>query len=220
MTKISVLIVDDHGIVREGLRTYLELMDDIEVIGEAENGVEAVAQVRQHRPDVVLMDLVMPEMDGIEATRQVIAVSPTSKVLVLSSFTDDERVFPAIKAGAAGYLLKDVSPPDLAHAIQAVHQGKTQLHPDIARKLMDQVVSAELEPADAASELTARELEVLRLVAQGMSNREIAQALTIRDKTVKTHVSNILSKLHLADRTQAAIYALKEGLAFDESSLA
>jgi NarL family two-component system response regulator LiaR len=212
MTRISVLIVDDHGIVREGLRTYLELMDDIEVIGEAENGLEAVAQVRQHRPDVVIMDLVMPEMDGIEATRQIRAISPTSKVLVLSSFTDDERVFPAIRAGAAGYLLKDVSPPDLADAIQAVHHGKTELHSDIAKKLMDQFASPKAGPTAAPGDLTARELEVLRLIAQGKSNREIAQALTISEKTVKTHVSNILSKLHVDDRTQAAIYALKEGL--------
>jgi NarL family two-component system response regulator LiaR len=216
MNKISVLIVDDHGIVREGLRTYLELVDNIKVVGEAENGVEAVAQVRQHRPDVVLMDLVMPEMDGIEATRQVVAVSPSTKVLVLSSFTDDERVFPAIKAGAAGYLLKDVSPPDLADAITAVHQGKTQLHPDIAKKLMDQFASPKAEPAAVPGELTARELEVLRLIARGMSNHEIAQALTISEKTVKTHVSNILGKLHLADRTQAAIYALREGMGSQE----
>ena len=211
MAKISVLIVDDHAIVRQGLRTYLELLDDIKVIGEAQNGVEAVAQARQHRPDVVLMDLVMPAMDGVEATRQVMTVSPTTKVLVLSSFADEERVFPAIKAGAAGYLLKDISPPDLADAIQAVHQGKTQLHPDIAKKLMDQIAGPGVEPTTVAGGLTAREREVLRLIAQGMSNREIAQALTISEKTVKTHVSNILGKLHLADRTQAAIYALKEG---------
>ena len=215
MANISVLIVDDHGVVRQGLRTYLELLDDIEVIGEAQNGVEAVAQVRQHRPDVVLMDLVMPEMDGIEATHQVCAISPTTKVIVLTSFTEDELVFPAIKAGAVGYLLKDVSPPDLVNAIQAVHRGETHLHPDITKKLMDQFVSPKVEPAAAPDELTTREIEVLRLIAQGMSNRELAQALTISEKTVKTHVSNILSKLHLADRTQAAIYAYKHGLVPD-----
>jgi NarL family two-component system response regulator LiaR len=216
MAKISVLIVDDHGVVRQGLRTFLELLDDIEVIGEAQNGVEAVALVRQHRPDVVLMDLMMPEMDGIEATRQVGTISPTTKVIALTSFTDDEMVFPAIKAGAAGYLLKDVSPPDLARAIQAVHEGETQLHPDITKKLMDQFVSPKVEPTAVPDELTARELEVLRLIAQGMSNRELAQALVISEKTVKTHVSNILSKLHLADRTQAAIYAYKHGLVSED----
>jgi NarL family two-component system response regulator LiaR len=212
MAKINVLIVDDHGVVREGLRTYLELMDDIKVVGEADNGAEAVIQVRLHQPDVVLMDLVMPEMDGVEATRQVIAISPTTKVLVLSSFADDEQVFPAIKAGAAGYLLKDVSPHDLAEAIQAIHQGKTQLHPDVAKILMDRIASPTQGTTAVHNALTARELEVLRLIAQGKSNREIAQVLTISEKTVKTHVSNILSKLHLDDRTQAAIYALNEGL--------
>ncbi|MFC2015452.1 response regulator [Chloroflexota bacterium] len=213
MTKIEVLIVDDHGVVRQGLRTYLELLDDIEVIGEAENGLEAMAQVRQHQPDVVLMDLVMPEMDGIEATRQVSAISPSTRVIVLTSFADDEKVFPAIKAGATGYLLKDVSPGDLANAIRAVHAGETHLHPDITKKLVDQLASPRSDPRPTPDELTPRELEVLRLIAQGKSNREIARALAISDKTVKTHVSNILSKLHLADRTQAAIFAHRHGVA-------
>jgi NarL family two-component system response regulator LiaR len=213
MTKIEVLIVDDHGVVRQGLRTYLELLDDIEVIGEAENGLEAMAQVRQHQPDVVLMDLVMPEMDGIEATRQVSAISPSTRVIVLTSFADDEKVVPAIKAGATGYLLKDVSPGDLANAIRAVHAGETHLHPDITKKLVDQLASPRSDPRPTPDELTPRELEVLRLIAQGKSNREIARALAISDKTVKTHVSNILSKLHLADRTQAAIFAHRHGVA-------
>jgi NarL family two-component system response regulator LiaR len=208
-----VLIVDDHGVVRQGLRTYLELLDDITVIGEARNGREAVAQVRQLQPEVVLMDLVMPEMDGIEATRQVCATSPSTRVIVLTSFADDEKVFPAIRAGAMGYLLKDVSPGDLANAVRAVHAGETHLHPDITRKLVDQLASSETDPGPVPDELTPRELEVLRLVAQGMSNREIAQALTISEKTVKTHVSNILGKLNLADRTQAAIYAHRHGIA-------
>jgi NarL family two-component system response regulator LiaR len=213
MTKIEVLIVDDHGVVRQGLRTYLELLDDIEVIGEAENGLEAMAQVGQHQPDVVLMDLVMPEMDGIEATRQVSAISPSTRVIVLTSFADDEKVFPAIKAGATGYLLKDVSPGDLANAIRAVHAGETHLHPDITKKLVDQLASPRSDPRPTPDELTPRELEVLRLIAQGKSNREIARELAISDKTVKTHVSNILSKLHLADRTQAAIFAHRHGVA-------
>jgi NarL family two-component system response regulator LiaR len=213
MTKISVLIVDDHGVVRQGLRTYLELLDDIELMGEAENGLEAVAQVRQYQPDVVLMDLVMPEMDGIKATRQIGAISPSTRVIVLTSFADDEKVFPAIKAGAQGYLLKDVSPAQLADAIRAVHEGKTHLHPDITKKLVDQFASPGAGPRPTPDELTPREQEVLRLIAQGMNNREIAQALSISDKTVKTHVSNILSKLDLADRTQAAIYAHRHGVA-------
>jgi NarL family two-component system response regulator LiaR len=216
MDSISVLIVDDHAIVRQGLRTYLELLEGIRIVGEARNGVEALAQVRELAPDVVLMDLVMPEMDGIEATRQLSDLSPASKVIVLTSFTEDEMVFPAIRAGAAGYLLKDISPSELAQAIQAVHRGEAQLHPDITRKLLNQFVSPVVEPAAAPDQLTARELEVLRLIARGMSNRELARELGISEKTVKTHVSNILGKLHLDDRTQAAIYALKHGIAADD----
>jgi NarL family two-component system response regulator LiaR len=215
MAKIRVLIVDDHGVVRQGLRTYLELLDDIEVIGEAENGLEALGQVRQHRPDVVLMDLVMPEMDGIEATRQICATSPSTRVIVLTSFADDEKVFPAIKAGAAGYLLKDVSPAELANAIRAVQAGETHLHPDITKKLVEQLAGPKPDSEPVPDDLTPRELEVLRLIGQGMNNREISQTLTISEKTVKTHVSNILGKLHLADRTQAAIYAHRHGVASD-----
>jgi len=216
MAKISVLIVDDHEIVRQGLRTYLELLDEIDVVGESQNGLEAVAEVRQYQPDVVLMDLVMPEMDGIEATRQIGAISPTTKVIVLTSFTEDDKVFPAIKAGAVGYLLKDVSPSELAQAIEAVHRGETQLHPDIQRKLISQFTSPKVEPMANPDVLTPRELEVLQLIAQGKSNRDIAQALIISEKTVKTHVSNILSKLHLDGRTQAAIYAYKHSLVLDK----
>jgi NarL family two-component system response regulator LiaR len=216
MDKISVLIVDDHGMVRQGLRTYLELLDDIDIVGEAENGVEALEQVRQHQPDIVLMDLVMPEMNGIEATRQALAISSSTKVIVLTSFTEDELVFPAIEAGAAGYLLKDVDPAELHQAIQAVHGGEIQLHPDITKKLIHRITASEIEPDSALGELTPRELEVLSLIAQGKSNREIATTLTISEKTVKTHVGNILGKLHLSDRTQAAIFAHKHGLAPDE----
>lgn len=212
--KITVLIVDDHAMVRQGLRTFLELQDDIEVVGEASNGAEAVEQTRQLLPDVVLMDLVMPEMDGIAATRQICAFHPGAKVIALTSFAEDDKVFPAIKAGASGYLLKDVSPSDLVDAVRATHRGETQLHPDIAKKLMNQVAHRTEEPTP--DELTERELEVLRLIAGGLSNREIAKELVISEKTVKTHVSNILSKLHLADRTQAAIYALKRGLGPEE----
>ena len=216
MDKISVLIVDDHGVVRQGLRTYLELLDDIVIVGEAKNGIEAVEQVGWHRPDIVLMDLVMPEMNGVEATRQALAVSSSTKVIVLTSFADDDLVFPAIEAGATGYLLKDVDPAELHQSIQAVHRGEVQLHPDITRKLMHHVTSRQNETDSAPDDLTPRELEVLSLIAQGKSNREIATTLTISEKTVKTHVGNILSKLHLSDRTQAAIYAYKHGLAPDE----
>jgi NarL family two-component system response regulator LiaR len=215
MDKINVLIVDDHGMVRQGLRTYLNLMEDIKVVGEAQNGAEAVAQVRRHKPDVVLMDLVMPEMDGIEATRRIRELHPDTKVIVLSSFTEDDKVFPAIKSGAAGYLLKDISPTDLANAIRAVIRGQTQLHPDIAKKLMNQFVDPKARIEGISEDLTPREVEVLGLLAQGMSNAELADALFISEKTIKTHISNILGKLNLADRTQAAIYAYKHGLVAD-----
>ena len=214
MDKISVLIVDDHAVVRQGLRTFLGLQDDIDVVGEASNGAEAVEQVRRLLPDVVLMDLEMPEMDGIEATRQVRALSLRTQVIVLTSFSDNERVFPSIKAGAIGYLLKDVSPDDLVRAVQAAHRGETQLHPEVARKLINEYSNRDEKRAPAG--LTERELDVLRLIARGGSNRDIAEELVISEKTVKTHVSNILSKLHLADRTQAAIYALREGLVPEE----
>jgi NarL family two-component system response regulator LiaR len=216
MDPIQVLIVDDHAIVRQGLRTYLELLEGIAIAGEAQNGLEAVDLVRRLRPDVVLMDLVMPEMDGIEATRQIGALCPGVKVIVLTSFTEDEMVFPAIRAGAIGYLLKDISPTELAQAIRAVHRGEAQLHPDVTKKLLNQFVAPMTEPTVAPDQLTAREREVLRLIARGMSNRELALELSISEKTVKTHVSHILAKLHLDDRTQVAIYAYKHGLAPDE----
>jgi NarL family two-component system response regulator LiaR len=216
MDKINVLIVDDHGVVRQGLRTYLELLDDIDIVGEAENGLEAVELVREHRPDIVLMDLVMPEMNGVEATHQLLAISPNTKVIVLTSFSDDDLVFPAIEAGATGYLLKDVDPAELHRDIRAVHRGEVQLHPDITKKLIHRVANSETESVSAPDDLTPRESEVLSLIAQGKSNREIALALSISEKTVKTHVGHILGKLGLADRTQAAIYAHKHSLAPDE----
>ncbi len=211
--KIRVLIVDDHQVVRQGLRTFLELHDDVVVVGEAGDGVTAVEMVRQFGPDVVLMDLVMPRLDGIAATRQVKSLNTGTKVIALTSFTEDDKVFPAIQAGASSYLLKDVSPDDLVEAIRAVHRGEARLHPDIARKLMEQVARQPSPSHEVpAGDLTEREREVTRLVAQGCSNSDIAQALFISDKTVKTHISNILSKLALQDRTQLAIYAIKNGL--------
>lgn len=211
MERITVLIADDHPVVRQGLRTFLELQEDMEIVGEACDGEEAVERAQQLLPDVVLMDLVMPGVDGIEATRRIRSLSPSTKVIALTSFADDDKVFPSVKAGAAGYLLKDVRPQDLADAIRTVHRGEALLHPAVAAKLMQEF--AEGKPRAPGEGLTERELDVLRLVARGMSNKEIAGALVLSEKTVKTHVSNILQKLHLADRTQAALYAVRQGLA-------
>jgi two-component system, NarL family, response regulator LiaR len=208
--RISVLIVDDHPVVRQGLRTFLELQDDLEVAGEADNGTAALGHVRGQSPDVVLMDLVMPDVDGIAATRAIRAASPSTKVIVLTSFADDDKIFPAIKAGAAGYLLKDARPQDLADAIRRVHSGEALLHSKVAARLMQEVSS---DAGDAAlDQLTERELDVLRLIARGLSNKLIARDLGVSEKTVKTHVSNILAKLHLTDRTQAALYAVRSRL--------
>lgn len=204
--KIRVLIVDDHQVVRQGLKTLIGLQPDIEVSGEAADGGEAIEMVKKLKPDIVLMDLVMPKIDGIVATRQIMASGHPAKVIALTSFAGDENIFPALEAGASSYLLKDVSPEDLLDAIRASYRGETRLHPDVARKLMEKVARP------VAEGLTARELDVIRLVGQGLSNHEIAQKLFISEKTVKTHVSNILGKLHLSDRTRMAIYALKNGL--------
>lgn len=211
--RIKVLIVDDHQVVRQGLRTFLELLDDISVVGEAEDGKQAVDQALMLKPDVVLMDLVMPHMDGITAMQQVLGLGLSTKVIALTSFTEDDKVFPAIQAGAASYLLKNVSPDDLAEAIRAVHRGEVRLHPDITRKLMQQMSQIRNTPQEnPINALTGREKEVLHLVAKGSNNREIAQQLFISEKTVKTHVSNILGKLHLQQRTQLVIYAIKHKL--------
>jgi NarL family two-component system response regulator LiaR len=206
--KISLVIVDDHAIVRQGLRTYLEIQPDIEVVGEASDGREALEVVRDTLPDIVLMDLVMPNVDGVEATRTITLLSPSSRVIVLTSFSEDEKVFASIKAGAQGYLMKDVLPQELVRAIRTVHRGEAQLDPEIARKLMQEFTNP--QPATPKHDLTERELEVLRLIAQGKSNKDISEDLVLSEKTVKTHVSNILQKLHLTDRTQAAVYALRQ----------
>lgn len=205
---ISIVLVDDHAIVRQGLRTYLELQSDIEVVGEASDGNEALEVVRETLPDIVLMDLVMPNADGVEATRAVTAASPSTRVIVLTSFSEDEKVFASIKAGAQGYLMKDVLPQDLVKAIRTVYSGEAQLDPEIARKLMQEFTNP--QPATPRHDLTERELEVLRLIAHGKTNKDIAGDLVLSEKTVKTHVSNILQKLHLSDRTQAAVYALRQ----------
>jgi NarL family two-component system response regulator LiaR len=209
---IRVFVAEDHAIVRKGICALLNLEPGIEVVGEASNGLEAVRGIERAQPDVVLMDLVMPEMDGIEAIQQVMTRQPLSRVLVLTSFATDDKVFPAIKAGAMGYLLKDSEPREVVDAIRQVHRGETSLHPRIARKLV-QELSRPPDRPPTPDPLTEREMEVLRLVAQGKSNRAIADDLTITEGTVRVHVSSILGKLHLASRTQATLYALREGLA-------
>ena len=208
---IRVLIIDDHGVVREGLRAYLELEPDIQVIGEARDGQEGVERAQELQPDVVLMDLVMPRMDGVEATAAIKQHHPEAHVIVLTSFVDDDRVVPAIKAGATSYLLKDVAAADLARAIRGARAGQAQLHPEVARRLMQTVTTP--RKLEAVTQLTDREREVLRLLAEGRSNKEIARSLVVSERTVKGHVSNILGKLGLQDRTQAALYAVRHGLA-------
>jgi NarL family two-component system response regulator LiaR len=208
---LRVLIVDDHAIVRRGTRALLAETEDIEVVGEAGNGQEAVERAEALQPDVVLMDLVMPGMDGIEAIRTITSNQPQTRILALTSFAADDKVFPAIEAGALGYLLKDVYPEDLVKAIRQVYHGEPSLHPKIARKILQEVRRPTKKPS-TPDPLTEREMEVLHLVAQGLSNQQISDQLFIAEVTVRTHVSNILSKLHLANRVQAALYALREGL--------
>ena len=208
---IRVLVVDDHAIVRRGITALLATEPTIEVAGEACDGHEAVSEVERLRPDVVLMDIVMPGMDGLEATRRIMASQPDTRVLVLTSFGGDDQVFPAIRAGALGYLLKDSRPQELITAIRQVHSGESSLHPTVARRLLQ-----ELAPAGQGAEgdpLTPREVQVLQLVAQGYTNRQIGEELSISEATVRTHMSKILAKLNLGSRTQAALYALREGIA-------
>jgi NarL family two-component system response regulator LiaR len=209
--RISVLLVDDHDLVRAGVRTYLLSQPDIEVVGEAASGEEAVAKAEALVPDVVLMDLSMPGMGGVAATAEVRRVSPRSQVIVLTSFHEDSYVFPAVKAGALSYLLKDAGPDEVAQAVRGAVHGEVKLHPRVAARLMRQVRGARPGEANTYTDLTEREREVLRLIAQGLSNAEIARVLVISEKTVRAHVSNVLGKLHLADRTQAAVFAWRSG---------
>jgi len=209
--RIRILIADDHAVVRHGLRALITTEPDLELIGEATDGVEAVNLHAQLKPDVTLMDMAMPRKTGLEAIIDIMRTSPQARILVLTSFAEDDQVFPAIKAGATGYLLKDTAPRELLKAIRDVHCGQVSLHPTIARKLVGELK----RPADlplAEDPLTEREVQVLALVARGLANQEIADLLFIGERTVRTHISNILGKLHLANRTQAALYAQREGL--------
>jgi NarL family two-component system response regulator LiaR len=208
---IRVLIVDDHAVVREGLRTFLELQDGIEVVGEASDGTEALEQAEQLEPDVVLMDLVMPRLDGVGAMRQLRERSPQIRVIVLTSFLDDDRLLPAIQAGAAGYLLKDVEPTELAQAVRTASAGQAMLNPAVAARLVE-AIAENRAPGVQPERLTRREQEVLEQIAHGRSNKRIARELGISEKTVKAHVGHMLAKLGVADRTQAALLAVREGL--------
>lgn len=208
---IRVLIADDHQLVRQGMAALLSVKPEFEILGQATDGVEAVELATSLRPDIILMDLQMPHKDGIEATREIKEDNPEARILIITSFAEDENVYLAIKAGALGYLLKDSSPKELMQAIHDVCEGRLSLHPNIALKLIEELNRpTDLQPTD--DPLTERESEVLKLVATGRTNQEIAEDLVLSERTVGAHVSNILSKLHLANRTQAALYALRKGL--------
>jgi DNA-binding NarL/FixJ family response regulator len=209
---IRVLIADDHAVVRQGLRTFLDLQADIDVVGEAADGEEAVAVAAEHAPDVILLDLVMPRLDGIGALRRLRETAPAARVIVLTSFGEDERLFTALRAGASGYLLKDVEPAELVRSIRTVHGGGAPLSPAVAARVVEELASGGAAGRAPADDLTPRELEVLCLIARGRSNKRIALELGVAEKTVKTHVSHVLAKLGLSDRTQAALYAVREGL--------
>lgn len=209
---ITVLLVDDHALVRQGVRAFLATQADLSVVAEAGSGEEAVQLAAQHIPDVVLMDLVMPGMDGVEATRRVRQVSPRSQVVVLTSYHEDEHIFPALRGGALSYVLKDLSPEELAEAVRKAAQGEAVLHPRVAARVIKELQGLRAEMPNPFTALSERELEVLRLSADGLTNAEIAAKLVLSEKTVKGHVSNILGKLHLADRTQAAVLAWREGV--------
>lgn len=210
--KITVLLVDDHAIVRDGVRSFLNAQPDLEVIGEAGSGLEAVSLAESLVPDVIVMDLIMPGMDGVEATWRVRKVSPRSQVIVLTSYHEDTHIFPAIKAGALSYLLKDVEPGELADAVRAAARGEAVIHPRVATRVMQELRKDPDREMNPYATLSEREQEVLKLIAEGLSNAAIAERLVLSEKTVKGHVSNILSKLHLADRTQAAVFAWREGI--------
>ena len=209
---IRILLVDDHEVVRQGLRAFFDVQERFEVIAEAESGTAAVRMVEKFVPDVVLMDLIMPGMDGVEATRLVKNISPRTQIVVLTSYHEDEHIFPALKAGAISYILKDVKMDELAEAVLKAARGEATLHPRIASRVIQELHANNKDEKNSVADLTKREMETLKLIAQGMSNSDIAEALVISEYTVKGHVSNILSKLHLVDRTQAAVFAWSEGI--------
>jgi len=209
---VTVLIVDDHEVVRQGVRAYLGAQAEFEVLGEAVSGAAAVALAEEYVPDVVLMDLIMPGMDGVEATRRVKSVSPRTQIVVLTSYHEDEHIFPALQAGAISYVLKDLGMEELAEAILRAARGEATLHPRVASRVIRELQGPKADEINPYTELTNREMEVLKLIAGGMSNSLIAEELVVSEYTVKGHVSNILSKLHLADRTQAAVYAWQKGV--------
>ena len=209
---IRILLVDDHKIVRQGVRAFFDAQEGIEVIGEAGSGAEAVRMVEERVPDVVLMDLIMPGMDGVEATRQVKRISPRTQIVVLTSYHEDEHIFPALQAGALSYLLKDVEMDELADAVFKASKGEATLHPQVASRVIQELHGRKKDENPLVIDLTKREIEVLKEIAQGLSNSDIAEKFVISKYTVKGHVSNILSKLHLADRTQAAVYAWQQGV--------
>jgi NarL family two-component system response regulator LiaR len=209
---ISILIADDHALVRHGIRDFLELQPDLTVIGEAKSGEEAARMAAELAPDIVLMDLVMPGIGGVEATRQVKQASPHTQIIVLTSYHEDEYIFPALRAGALSYVLKDIGPEELADTVRKAARGESVLHPRVAARVVQEVRGARKDAPNLFTELSDRELDVLRLIADGLSNAEIARKLVISEKTVKGHVSNILGKLHMFDRTQAAVFAWQQGL--------
>jgi NarL family two-component system response regulator LiaR len=209
---VSILIVDDHEVVRNGIRSYLETIKDFDVVGEAESGEKAVKMVSELIPDIVLLDLIMPGMDGVETTRQIKKISPRTQVVVLTSYHEDVHIFPALKAGAISYILKDMKMEKLADALQRAVRHEVTLHPLVAERVLRNIRGGDSEEPALVTELTERELDVLRLIAKGMTNSQIAENLVISENTVKGHVSNILSKLHLADRTQVAVYAWQRGI--------
>jgi NarL family two-component system response regulator LiaR len=209
---VSILIVDDHEVVRNGIRSYLETIKDFDVVGEAESGEVAVKMVSELIPDIVLLDLIMPGMDGVETTRQIKKISPRTQVVVLTSYHEDVHIFPALKAGAISYILKDMKMEKLADALQRAVRHEVTLHPLVAERVLQNIRGDDSDEPALFTELTERELDVLRLIAKGMTNSQIAENLVISENTVKGHVSNILSKLHLADRTQVAVYAWQRGI--------
>jgi two-component system, NarL family, response regulator LiaR len=210
--RTSILIADDHEVVRSGIRSYLEKISDFHVVGEASSGEEAVSMVGELIPDIVLLDLIMPGMDGIETTRRVRQISPRTKVVVLTSYHEDVHIFPALKAGATSYILKDMKMDKLVDVLHRAVQGEVTLHPRVASRVLQNIRGENSGEQPLFTELTERETDVLKLIANGMTNSQIAEKLVISENTVKGHVSNILSKLHLADRTQAAVYAWQQGI--------